>query len=44
VVEVRYVKYLAWKELVKTNSKKVSPNWNKWHNAFALMDKVLKEK
>jgi 8-oxo-dGTP pyrophosphatase MutT (NUDIX family) len=26
VVEVRYVNYQAWKELVKSNSKKVSPN------------------
>ncbi|MDR1850791.1 MAG: NUDIX domain-containing protein [Mycoplasmataceae bacterium] len=44
VVEVRYVNYEDWKGLVKSNSKKVSPKWDKWSNAFELMDKVLKNK
>jgi len=41
VTEIRYIKYDDWKKLIKTDSKKVSPHWDKYSKAFNILDVIL---
>jgi len=41
VTEIRYIKYNDWKKLIKSDSKKVSPHWDKYYKAFKILDVIL---